>query len=186
MKAPTWILFCVAGWPLWRDNRPACQPGSLQWYWQSALQFFSYVSQSVRTWQASIVMFVWGVRPGSRQAMPHTSPAIRLPPATMLTVAPVTSPIAAFAWSPSSPDPVTGMPVVLVAPGHGCHPVQTSLNQIYMDMLTFFIAHYICCRISHLLPNEIIPFYVYITPFLMLYRQKNDIYIWPKKVGSVI
>ena len=83
-------------------------------------------------------MFVWGVRQGSRQAMSHTFPATRLPPATMLAVTPVTSPIVAFAWSPSSPDPATGMPAVLVAPGHGRHPVQTSGDQIYIDVLTFF------------------------------------------------
>ena len=67
--------------------------------------------------------------------MPHTSPATRLQPVTILAVAPVTSPMAAFAWSPSSPDPVTGMPAVLVAPGHGSHPIQTSSDQVYIEIL---------------------------------------------------
>ena len=162
---------------------------STRWRWLSAVisalrltvHFLCFwFSLDMTNIDPMILMFVWGVRQGSRQAMPHTSPATRLTLLwrlpTMLAVCPVTSPIAAFAWSQSSPDAVTGMPEVLLAPGHGHHPVQTSSDQVYRDMLNFFIAHYICLCISNFRPNKSKPhLFMCISHLFVVIQAKNDI-----------
>ena len=61
---------------------------------------------------------------------PPTSPRTRRLPAIMLEVALVTSPIAAFGSSLSSPDPVTGMLAVLVPLVHDHQPIQTRQTQV--------------------------------------------------------
>ena len=172
-KAPTWILFYGAGWPLWQDNWSAFHSGCLQWYHHSVLQFVSSVSESVSTWPALIFRFVWDVRQGSRQVMPHhdtqASPATRLLPAIMLAVAPVTSPICAFAsgWSHPVQTQWQGRQLTCgCAGGAGPWqpPVQTSSNHTF-------------ALINHLLS-------VYHT-CLLLYRQKTT-YMCTRTVGSVI
>ena len=116
--------------------------------------------------------------------LPHTPSATRLQPANMLAVAPVTSPIAAFAWSPSSPDPMTGMQVVPVALGNSSHPVQTSHDQVYLDMLTFCIARHIYRRISHLRPNKSHPFRCVSHHFAFIMAKKWYV-CYQRTVGSV-
>ena len=86
--------------------------------------------------------------------MAHTSQLARLLPVIMLAVALVTSPIAAFALSLSSPDPVTGMLVALVPPVHGLQPVQIHWNQVSTHLL--YTTTFRCL---------ITPFCCHITPF---------------------
>ena len=86
---------------------------------------------------------------------PLTSPRAKWLPAIILAVAHVTSTIAAFGSSLSSPDPVTGMLAALVPPVHGHQPVQTRRTQVcdiyqscYIPPLlhhTFLVPSYIEC-----------------------------------------
>ena len=104
--------------------------------------------------------------------MAHTCPLTRLLPVVMLAVALVTSQIAAFASSLSSPDPVTGMLVALVPQIHGNQPVQTRWNQVSMHLLFN--------------PPNITPCRCLITPYRFLISpvcgisSKNCV-IWAKK-----
>ena len=74
------------------------------------------------------------------QVMAHTSPLTRLEPAIILVVALVTSPIAAFASSPSSPNSGTGMLVVLLPQDHGCQPVQIRRSQVSTHITICYVV----------------------------------------------
>ena len=79
----------------------------------------------------------------------------------MLAVALVTSPIAAFASSLSSTDPVTGMLVALLPPVHSLQPVQTRWNQVSTHIPPFAIYHHQ----YHTLSTLSLPYYTFLLPY---------------------
>ena len=119
-----------------------------------------------------------GVRPGRQVMAPPTSPRTRLLPALMLAVALVTSPIAAFGSSLSSPDSrpdrdAGGAGAFGPWPPARPNPPDSVLCYIPIRLYISFATSHLLCARSHLFSGISHLFLLY----TMVYNQKLALYV---------